>query len=844
MADKIVGIGPYQYVHILDVNTNITSLKVGPQNLVLSENQKLIKTAAPFVKIPPGSYCVVVHPLDGRKAIEEGKPYPLRFGYREVRLTDVSPFPLFPGEELEGKVSAIKKLPVIQENQAIHLLASMEYEDEEGVVRQPGEQWQIKGPRTYIPVPEVEIVGITRPSIIGPNEALRIKAKADFTDGDGEEHYLGQEWLVRTEGSYLPGVYEQVVRTERALTLTLNKALHIRAEDSYTDQFGKKRKIGDEWLVTCKDTTSYIPDVTEDIIEHVDLIVLKPQQYGVVSCPVGKNGKPQLGVKELRKGPMTFFLHPGENMEAGIQPAYILSADEAIVLTAVEEFDDIVAKKKIHRLPGEKWMIVGPLDYIPPVEVQVEETRKAIPLNKNEGVYVRDLNTGQVRCEMGPQAYLLKANEELYKKDLTPLVEEILKNGGGLGSEDVRKIAYFDNSVDVSFKKGRDKTRVVAYRCPSNCAVQVYNYREKTARVIFGPDLVVLGPHENFNVLSLSAGKPKKENALKTICLMLGPDYISDIIEVETSDHARLKVSYAMNNFFRFTPDDDKSAAALFNVPDFIGFACREVASRVRGMVARIPFEEFHRHSSEIIRQAVFGKDEKGEVKPILVFSANNLVISGIDVHTIEPKDLHMKDSLAKSVQMAIEISTKSIERSAAHEAARMEQEAKGLLERQKLLNEKSAEEERNNLLEIQSITAAVESTGQAKAEAQAQAERLIIEGQSAIEIAQLKAEANRIELECELESQEKMQKGELEFLRQMNELEIEKARELGQVEVSKLASQVEAIGSNTIKTVALSGPESQGQMLAALGIQSVLLTDGKSPLHLYHGSSGSYVRP
>ena len=48
-----------------------------------------------------------------------------------------------------------------------------------------------------------------------------------------------------------------------------------------------------------------------------------------------------------------------------------------------------------------------------------------------------------------------------------------------------------------------------------------------------------------------------------------------------------------------------------------------------------------------------------------------------------------MKDSLAKSVQMAIEISTKSIERSAAHEAARMEQEAKGLLERQKLLNEK-----------------------------------------------------------------------------------------------------------------------------------------------------------
>ena len=48
-----------------------------------------------------------------------------------------------------------------------------------------------------------------------------------------------------------------------------------------------------------------------------------------------------------------------------------------------------------------------------------------------------------------------------------------------------------------------------------------------------------------------------------------------------------------------------------------------------------------------------------------------------------------MRDSLAKSVQMAIEISTKSIERAAHHEADKTEQEAKGLLERQKLLNEK-----------------------------------------------------------------------------------------------------------------------------------------------------------
>ncbi len=49
----------------------------------------------------------------------------------------------------------------------------------------------------------------------------------------------------------------------------------------------------------------------------------------------------------------------------------------------------------------------------------------------------------------------------------------------------------------------------------------------------------------------LLAGKPKVAGALVTICLMLGPDFISDTIVVETSDHARLKVAIAMNNVFR-----------------------------------------------------------------------------------------------------------------------------------------------------------------------------------------------------------------------------------------------------------------------------------------------------
>lgn len=80
------------------------------------------------------------------------------------------------------------------------------------------------------------------------------------------------------------------------------------------------------------------------------------------------------------------------------------------------------------------------------------------------------------------------------------------------------------------------------------------------------------------------------------------------------------------------------------------------------------------------------------------------------------------------------------------HEAERLEQKAKGALERQKITDEAEAERARKELLELQANSAAVESTGQAKAEAQSRAEAAKIEGQAAVEQAKLKAQASKIE--------------------------------------------------------------------------------------------------
>lgn len=131
-------------------------------------------------------------------------------------------------------------------------------------------------------------------------------------------------------------------------------------------------------------------------------------------------------------------------------------------------------------------------------------------------------------------------------------------------------------------------------------------------------------------------------------------------------------------------------------------------------------FDDFHKHSARIIREAVFGVSADGELKDKLLFTSNLLAITNIDIQSVEPVDSKTRDALQKSVQLAIEITTKSQEASASHEANRREQQARGRLERQKINDEADAEKSRTALLSLQAQSAAVESTGQATAEAKA----------------------------------------------------------------------------------------------------------------------------
>jgi major vault protein len=847
MVNGIIRLKPQQFIHVLDNNTGVTRLEVGPQTITLRDHERLILKPSPMTIVPPRYYCIVSNPVlrdeTGKPIADRYGQIQLRYGDREIRL-EQPPFPLYPGEIVEQKVTLLQ---VVETNHALRLKAIRDLTETvtingetQTIQRVAGDEWLFEGPGTYIPRVEVEVIKTVSAMVIKPNQALRLMARQNCIDRLGNRRRAGEEWLVREEGAYLPGVDEELIGIFDAYVLTERKALHLRAKRTFIDIFGRNRKAGDEWLVTLEEAEIHIPDVYEEVVGEVEITTLSDRQWCIVVDPIDSQGKPQLGMREIRQGRTSFFLHPGESLEDGIQKVYVLGEQEALLLRAKEAFSEGSGDNIIHHQPGDLWMIPGPRDYIPLVEVEVVEKRQAIPLDKNEGIYVRNIQTGELKLVSGPQAYMLSPYEELWEKDLPPIVEELLAIKNDPVSERGRyrgkKPENGDNDLGFS---PRDKTRAVVFHVPQNAAVQIHDYKERTARTVFGPELVMLGPDEAVTVLSLSGSVPKRPHVIKSLALLLGPDFMTDLFTVETSDHARLQLRLSYNWYFDVDKNNQEVAAKLFQAPDFVDTACKAIASRVRGAVAGVPFDEFHRNSARIIRQAVFGIDEESHIRDELRFRTNNLVIFNVDIQSVEPVDEETLKSLQKSVQIAIQITTDAQEAAARHDAARIEQEAEARLERQQIIDKAAAEVERKNLLALEAENAAIESTGQAIAEARAKAEAAQIEGQLTVSLATQEAQAEQIRSEVELAQLKARQEAEFTHQQALVNLEIEKAQRMAEINSTEFAQKVQAIGADTLRAMAQAGPEMQARLLEGLGIQTMLITDGKNPINLFGTASG-----
>lgn len=285
-------------------------METGPKTCVCLTGQKVILGPEKFVTVPPQHYATIMNPVtvdkNGKVVLDSNGQALLRHGDTEVR-TEQAPFPLYPGEKLEH---AVRPLPTVPINGGMRMEAIRDIFSSEGkLLHAVGEEWLEIGPKVLVPHPGARIVTNVSNYLIAPNEALRLRAGRDLVDVSGKKRVAGEEYLVRTVGSYLPILDEVVVGKIQATVLTAKRALHVRANISFTDQFGNERKVGQEYIVTNEDTESFIPGVEEEIISHIGITTLTNREYCIVRDPYDEeNATYRHGELDLRRGPRSFFL--------------------------------------------------------------------------------------------------------------------------------------------------------------------------------------------------------------------------------------------------------------------------------------------------------------------------------------------------------------------------------------------------------------------------------------------------------------------------------------------------------------------------------------------------------
>lgn len=93
----VIRLKPQQYIHILDNNSGVTRLEVGPQTITLGEGERLVLTPQPTIVVPPRHYCLIANPVmrdsRGEAIADTYGQVRLRYGDREYRFEQEPFFP-------------------------------------------------------------------------------------------------------------------------------------------------------------------------------------------------------------------------------------------------------------------------------------------------------------------------------------------------------------------------------------------------------------------------------------------------------------------------------------------------------------------------------------------------------------------------------------------------------------------------------------------------------------------------------------------------------------------------------------------------------------------------------
>ncbi|KAG5480104.1 hypothetical protein CUR178_06156 [Leishmania enriettii] len=826
------------------------------------------------------------------------------FGSSELRFCDESPFPLLPDEAVDAPsamplLTATEALTL--EALAPHDL--IDPITGAAVHRTAQERFLFKGPGLYTPRLDERIVNKVVSVYVSPLQVCYLTAKYDFVDDGGVSRVAGEQWTVQAHGIFFAHPAVTLEMRDAHVLASTEALIFVSYKAFYDEQLRIFREAQKPYLISYADAKdgAYLPRPHETFQGRRRQVHLSATQYCVVLNPVGADGTARTQQAEVRVGKQSFMIQPGEYCTRPLR-MLVLREDEALLHVAMQtytEADGTVREGGSRWLVYGPRQYIPPV-YARVVErrhiININENcgvyvrnihtgqvrsvfGKPFMLSADEqlwerpiGAYVRrllaesrqSLRVTDMSAKERAETSLAEgwATTRMDGNDQPPSTAAAETFGGGCHSAESDEEAL-DSDGDVVDRNAclderhlldaaacnahpprlsRDIRRyhVISANVEHNTLMRLYDTSTGLSRVVAGPATVFLGPHEHFTPLSLSGGRPKEPHQIHSLSLYLGPDYMADIIEVETRDHARLRLHLAYNWEFGSVASNGKAGGVdpelAFTIPDFIGEACKALASRVRSAIAGQTFEFFHCNSSTLIRQAIFTAAADGSIVArgdSLCFTANGLHITTVDVQSVEPVDIKTRTALAKSVQLAVEIITKAQESDASHQAALLEQEAKGALDLQVMHDRAKAEQQRTELLHVMGENTVLEQAGASRAQALAESAARLAEAQGEADSTPIRCAAHSVGMDAELDVLRKRAELDLAHRQSMNDLAIDKIRELSEIEAAKYEEIMVSLGKKTLIAIANAGPELKARLLGELGLQGFVVTDGKTPINM-----------
>jgi major vault protein len=396
-------------------------------------------------------------------------------------------------------------------------------------------------------------------------------------------------------------------RKFKAVELNELQGLHIKVIAPYDDA-GRSYKEGDELFITGRETAIYFPREEHSIVRYDGR-----DKHFAVAIPAGEGRyvmNRKTGDIAVARGPAMLLANPIDDV---IVRRVLTEKECATWYPGNNEVAQhnrnlrMLAQQASSSLPGGR---PGPV-----TEAEIERQRKETPAANARG-----------------QAARVEAKEAV--------VGDVLDRQNQFTPP--RTIVFhqkFEGIPNVNIWVGY--------------AVMVVD-KKGNRRVEQGPKNLLLAYDESLEVVQLSTGQPKSDdNTIQTVFLRVLNNKVSDVCEVETLDHVRVRLRYALR--VNFTGDPQR----WFEVENYVKFLCDHVRSVLKGFVRKQSVESFSTSAIDLVRDCVLQKpvdagNGKAE-RPGMRFAENGMHVTDIEVLDVEIDDDRIEALLKQAQHEAVE---------------------------------------------------------------------------------------------------------------------------------------------------------------------------------------------